>query len=406
MEASRRADLTAQLKARACQRIDERASTLIEVSRRIWETPEVAFQEQQAATWLTNLLTAEGYAVESGVGNLPTAFTATRVGSGPGPTVGLFSEYDALPDLGHGCGHNLLAISGVGAAVGLAAVADELPGTIRIEGTPAEEGPSGKTLLMNAGVFEGLDFALIFHPWDEDFVLEKMRTGQGISFTFSGKHAHAAAHPELAIDALNGVIALFNNVNLLRQHFRPDVSVTGNIPDGGQHAFPVTAKARFGVRVFEGETDFVELREMIVNCARAAALATRTGLVIDYGILERGMKLNEALTSAMVTNSDELGIDLRKRVTMGGMSDFGNISHQVPATHFSTATWPTGVTAHTPEAVAASCQPLAFEATLAAAKIEAMTTIDLMMDAALVRQANDEFAANDLGQIPVRPADA
>ena len=268
---------------------------------------------------------------------------------------------------------------------GLTAVADELPGTIRIQGTPAEEGPSGKTLLLNAGVFDGLDFAVIFHPWDEAFVLEKMRTGQGISFTFTGKHAHAAAHPELAIDALNGVIALFNNVNLLRQHFRPDVSVTGNIPDGGQHAFPVTAKARFGVRVFEGETDFVELRQMIVDCARAAALATRTGLTIDYGILERGMKLNETLTAATVENADHLGIDLRKRVTMGGMSDFGNVSHKVPATHFSTATWPTGVTAHTPDAVAASCQPQAFEATLAAAKIEAMTAIDLLMRADLVR---------------------
>lgn len=393
----------AALKERACRRIDEMAPALIGVSRRIWETPEVAFEEEQASRWLADLLTSEGYDVELGVGNLPTAFTAQRRGSGVGPTVGLFSEYDALPDLGHGCGHNLLAISGVGAAVGLTAVADELPGTIRIQGTPAEEGPSGKTLLLDAGVFEGLDFAVIFHPWDEAFVLEKMRTGQGISFTFTGKHAHAAAHPELAIDALNGVIALFNNVNLLRQHFRPDVSVTGNIPDGGQHAFPVTAKAHFGVRVFEGETDFVELRQMIVDCARAAALATRTGLTIDYGILERGMKLNEALTAATVENADQLGIDLRKRVTMGGMSDFGNVSHKVPATHFSTATWPAGVTAHTPDAVAASCQPQAFEATLAAAKIEAMTAIDLLMQTDLVKQAQEEFAANDLGDIPVRP---
>jgi hypothetical protein len=254
---------------------------------------------------------------------------------------------------------------------------------------------------MNAYAFKGLDFASIFHPWDEDCVLEKMGTGQGISFTFSIKHAHTAAHPERALDALNGVIALFNNVNLLRHPFRPDVSVTGNIPDGGQHAFPVTAKARFGVRVYEGETDFVELREMIVNCARTAALATRTGQEIDDGILERGMKLNEALTAATVTNANDLGRGHRKRVTMGGISDFGNIARLGPATHFSTATWPAGVDAHIPEAVAASWQPLAFETTFAAAKIEAMTTVDLMMDAALVRQANEEFAANDLGQISV-----
>lgn len=397
-------DRTAALKDHACRRIDDLAPTLIAVSRRIWETPEIAFEEARASRWLAEILTSEGYDVEMGVGGLPTAFTAQRRGGGgDGPTVGLFSEYDALPDLGHGCGHNLLAISGVGAAIGLAAVARDLAGTIRVQGTPAEEGPSGKTLLLNAGAFEGLDFALIFHPWDEAFVLEKMRTGQGITFTFTGRHAHAAAHPELAIDALNGVIALFNNVNLLRQHFRPDVSVTGNIPDGGKAAFPVTAAARFGVRVFEGETDFLELRQMIVNCARAAALATRTELVIDYGILERGMKLNETVTAAAVSNGDQFGIDLRKRVVMGGMSDFGNVSHKVPATHFSTKTWPTGVTAHTPEAVAASNQPQAFEAALAAAKIEAMTAIDLLTRPELAAQARREFDAIDMGVIPVRP---
>ena len=217
----------ADLKRRACRRIDEAAPALVDISRRIWANPEVAFEERQASRWLVELLEREAYAVESGVGGLPTAFTATRSGSRRGPTVGVFSEYDALPELGHGCGHNLLAISGVGAGIGLAAVIDDLPGTVRVHGTPAEEGPSGKTLLLQKGAFDGLDFALIFHPSAEANVLERMRTGQGLTFTFTGKHAHAASHPDLAIDALNGVLALFNNVNLLRQHFRPDVSVTG-----------------------------------------------------------------------------------------------------------------------------------------------------------------------------------
>ncbi len=392
-----------ELKRRACARIDAAAVDLIAVSRRIWETPEVAFQEEQAAGWLTEVLLREGYAVDKGVGGLPTAFTAQLDGRGTGPTVGLFSEYDALPGLGHGCGHNLLAISAVGAAVGLAAVADELAGTIRVLGTPAEEGPSGKTLLLQEGVFDGLDFAIIFHPSDKASVLEKMRTGQGIIFTFTGRYAHAAAHPEIAIDALTGVIALFNNVNLLRQHFRPDVSVTGNIPDGGTTAFPVTATARFGVRVYEGESDFNDLREMVTTCARAAALATRTGLEIKYGILERGMKLNETVTDLAVANAAVIGVDLSQRISMGGMSDFGNVSHLVPATHFSTATWPAGVTAHTPEAVTASRQPEAFDATLAAAKIEAMAAIDLLTRPDVARQAQEEFVANELEQIRVQP---
>jgi amidohydrolase len=398
------ADRLSVLKERACARIDELASPLVEASRKIWDHPELAFQERNACRWLTELLRDSGYDVETGVGGLETAFTARRAERGAGPTVAVFSEYDALPELGHGCGHNLLAISGVGAGLGLAAVLDELPGAVRVHGTPAEEGPSGKTLLLRAGVFQGLDAALIFHPSDEASVLERMRTGQGIVFTFTGKHAHAAAHPELAVDALNGVLALFNNVNLLRQHFRPDVSVTGSILEGGgRRAFPVKASARFVVRVFEGESDFQALREMVVNCARGAALATRTSLDVEYGILERGMKLNETLTAAAVGNARRLRIDLGARVTMGGMSDFGNVSHLAPATHFSTATWPSGVTPHTPDAVAASCAPRAFEAALAAAKIEAMTAIDVLADPGVAERAKMEFRDNDLGDIPTVP---
>ncbi len=388
------------LKVRVCQRIDEAAPSLIEVSRRIWEQPEVAFEERQAAEWLSELLTRSGYQVLAGVGGLSTAFTGIHPGSGPGPTVGLLSEYDALAGLGHGCGHNLLAITGVGAGLGLAAVMHRLPGSVQVHGTPAEEGPSGKTLLLREGVFDALDVAIIFHPSSEANVLERMRTGQGIRFVFNGKAAHAAANPDLAVDALNGVIALFNNVNLLRQHFRPDVSVTGSIPDGGGLApFPVQATARFGVRVLEGDTNFVDLREKVLNCARAAALATGTRLDIQYEVLERGMKLNEAVTAPLIANGRRVNVDLSKRHTMLGMSDFGNVSHHVPATHFSTATWPSGVTAHTEAAVAASCQPQAFDAAIAAAKIEAMTAIDVLADPVLVSRARHEFEQNDLGQL-------
>jgi amidohydrolase len=393
------------MKARVCAHIDQLAADLIEVSRRIWHSPEVAFEEHQAAAWLSELLSRAGYRVDLGVGGLPTAFTARRTGARSGPTVGLLSEYDALHGLGHGCGHNLLAISGVGAGLGLTAVMDELPGAVQVHGTPAEEGPSGKTLLLRAGVFDALDVAIIFHPSSEANVLERMRTGQGIRFTFTGKAAHAAANPDLAVDALNGVIALFNNVNLLRQHFLPDVSVTGSIPDGGGLApFPVRATARFGVRVLEGETDFVKLRDKVVNCARAAALATGTQLEVQYEVLERGMKLNEPVTERVVSNARRLDIDLSKRHTMLGMSDFGNVSHRIPATHFSTATWPAGVTAHTEAAVAASCQPQAFEAALAAAKIEAMAAIDVLADPDLASRAKAEFEQDDLGEIAEIPA--
>lgn len=395
----------ASLKRRVCERIDDLAPVLIAVSRQIYDHPEVAFEEEKAATWLSDLLEQHGFAVERGVGTLPTAFTGTLVGSAPGPTIGLFSEYDALPVLGHGCGHHLLAISGVGGGLGLSAVLPELSGTVKIFGTPAEEGPSGKTILLRHGVFDDLDAAVIFHPSDHANILERMRTGQAIRFTFTGRHAHAAGNPEKAIDALNGVLAMFANVNLLRQHFRPDVSVTGHIPDGGTHAFPVTATAHFGVRVFEGETDFGELRQMIIECARAAALATRTELSITFEALERGMKLNETLSESVIANArGYLDLDLSHRVTLGGMSDFGNISHQAPATHFSTATWPRGVTAHTPEAVMAGGRPEAFAAALDAAKIEALVAVDLLTNPAMMAAAKSEFSSNDTGTIPETPS--
>jgi amidohydrolase len=396
-----------RLKQAACDRIDERTPDLIDVSRRIWETPEVAFEEHRAAGWLTELLSDAGYSVETGVGGLPTAFVGRWAGTTPGPTIGLLSEYDALPNLGHGCGHNLLAISAVGAGLGLGAVMPEVAGTVQVHGTPAEEGPSGKTLLLRAGVFDPLDAAVIFHPSDSANVLERMRTGQGIVFTFTGRHAHAAANPDLAVDALNGVLALFNNVNLQRQHFRTDVSVTGSVLDGGGRTpFPVTASARFGVRVLEGESDFVALRQRIIDCARGAALATQTTLEIEYEVVERGMNLNETLTGLAVRNAERVGVDLSQRHTMLGMSDFGNVSYRFPATHFSTATWPQGVTAHTEAAVNASCEPVAFAAAIAAAKIEAMTAIDLLTQPEAVQCAWQEFKRNAKDVIPDRPSPA
>lgn len=394
-----------KLKRRACARIDDLTPDLIDISRQIYENPEVAFQEVEAARLLSGVLEANGLAVERGVGDISTAFRGTTPGARPGPRIGLLSEYDALVGLGHGCGHHLIAISGVGGGLGVAVVADDLPGSVTVFGTPAEEGPSGKTILLSRGVFDGIDAAVLFHPRDRAGVLRQMRTGQSLRFTFEGRHAHAAADPDKAIDALNGVIALFNNVNLLRQHFRPDVSVTGNIPDGGSGAFPVLATARFGVRVYEGETDFNELREMIVDCARGAALATRTKLTVSYGGLERGMKFNDVLATVASTNAaDHLGLDISAQMTIGGMSDFGNVSHRVPSVYLSTPAWPTGTTLHTEQAVELGATPLAFEAAINAAKIEAMIAIDLLTDPDLLAAAREDFVANDMGTIAARPA--
>jgi metal-dependent amidase/aminoacylase/carboxypeptidase family protein len=158
------------------------------------------------------------------------------------------------------------------------------------------------------------------------------------------------------------------------------------------------------VRVLEGESDFVGLRDRIIDCARGAALATQTTLDIEFEVVERGMNLNETVTELAVHNARRLNVDLSHRHTMLGMSDFGNVSYRFPATHFSTATWPEGVTAHTEEAVAASCQPQAFAAAIDAAKIHAMTAIDLLTQSDVVQRAWQEFSQKATEPIPDTPA--
>jgi metal-dependent amidase/aminoacylase/carboxypeptidase family protein len=178
---------------------------------------------------------------------------------------------------------------------------------------------------------------------------------------------------------------------------------TGSLRPMG-HPATRSATARFGVRVFEGETDFVVLRDKVIACAESAARATGTKLTVTFEALERGMNLNEAVTRNAVENArDYLGLDISKRISMGGMSDFGNLSHLMPATHFSTATWPAGVTAHTEEAVAADGEPAAFAAALDAAKIEAMVAIDLLANPDMFLVAKQEFGDRDTGTIPEIP---
>ena len=211
---------TDELKRRACATIDTHAADLVELSLRIHANPEVAYEERQASAWLGELLTTHGLDVVRGIAEMPTAFRATA--GGGAPVVAILAEYDALPGIGHGCGHNIIATSAAGARLGVRSVLDELDGTLLVIGTPAEEVYGGKVQMIRAGAFEGIDAAMMVHPGSRDAVIAKALACAELSVEYFGREAHAAAQPENGINALEAMIIAFNAINALRQHIRRD----------------------------------------------------------------------------------------------------------------------------------------------------------------------------------------
>ncbi|HET9456523.1 MAG TPA: amidohydrolase, partial [Candidatus Limnocylindrales bacterium] len=239
----------ADAKRRLAAAVEAARVEILQLSHRIHANPEPAFEEHQAATWIVEALRRHGFEIEHPAGRLATAIRAVRPGGrgGSSPRIGILAEYDALPGLGHGCGHNTMAASGVGAAIALAALADELPGEIVFLGAPAEERGSGKQYMIDDGLFEGIDAALLFHPCDRNHVESHPLASEDVEVVFNGLQAHAAADPWKGRNALDAMITLFSTVGLWRQQLRPDVRVHGIIQEGGTAAniIPDRTKAWF-----------------------------------------------------------------------------------------------------------------------------------------------------------------
>src|SRR6267142_3715607 len=232
------------------QAVDRLADELDALSKKIHDNPELAYQEVKASAWLCEFLGKQGFKVEQGVGGVETAFRAT-LETGEGPTVAILCEYDALPGIGHACGHNIIATSGAGAGAALAAVRDKLPGgRIQVIGTPAEEGGGGKVKLIKAGVFKGVDCAMMIHGFDRTILHQDLLGIARGTFEFAGKASHASADPWEGVNALDAVIQMYNAVSMLRQQVRPDCRIHGIITSGGAAAniIPEYAAAVFYVR--------------------------------------------------------------------------------------------------------------------------------------------------------------
>src|SRR6266581_7180048 len=266
------------------QAVDRLADELEALSKQIHANPELGYKEVKACAWLTEFLTGQGFKVERGVGGVDTAFRAT-IETGDGPTIAILCEYDALPSIGHACGHNAIATAGAGAGAGLAAVRDKLPkGRIHVVGTPAEEGGGGKVKLIQAGVFTDVDAAMMVHGFDQWVGHMDLLGIVRVGFEFTGKASHAAADPWDGVNALDAAIQTYNSVSMLRQQVRPDARIHGIITHGGAapNIIPEFAAATFYVRSLN--LDYMwQLQQRVIACAEGAARSTGCTLkTIDH----------------------------------------------------------------------------------------------------------------------------
>jgi amidohydrolase len=388
---------TALLKQRAMAAIDALRPDLIRISTTLHANPETAFQEVKSAALLCQTLEEHGFAVQRGVGGLETAFRAEARGGAERPAVALLAEYDALPEIGHACGHNIIGTAAIGAGLGVKAVSDQLPGRTVVVGTPAEEGGGGKLILISRGVFADIDAAMMVHPSSYTMVTRASLASFRLTVEFNGKASHAAAAPEEGINALEAVILTFNNVNALRLHLKADARVHGIITHGGVAAniIPDYAAAVFSIRA-ASQSYAQDIVQRVVACAQAAAMTTGAQLhhVIKPGYAE--MKPNRVMARLFAENWRSIGIEVhdpRPNERMGS-TDFGNVSQVVPGIHPYIAIAPDGTAGHSIEFRAAANSPAGHEGLTSAAKAMAMTTIDLLNEPALMSKAKEEFAAS------------
>ena len=383
----------ADLKARVAAAVEAARGEILELSHRVHANPEPAFEERQAATWVAEAIARHGYAVEYPAGRLETSVRGRLAGGrGPGRRVGVLAEYDALPGLGHGCGHNTMAASGVGAAIGLAAVAPELAGEIVFLGTPAEERGSGKQFMLDDGLFDGIDAALLFHPSDLTEIEARLLASQDIDVTFHGRASHAAAEPWEGRNALDALIMLFSSVGLWRQQLRPDARVHGIILEGGTAAniIPDRGVARFMVRSAD-QAYFESLCDRFAELCRSAATATGCTVDVEFSGRSDTMRHNRALGGRYLANLQAYGMREDEPSANLGSSDMGNVSQVLPTIHPSLAICDRGVPGHSIEFREAARSPRADDVTIIAAIVAAQVACEVLADGRLADAAWREF---------------
>jgi len=382
-----------ELKSRVISAIDNHRNELKDLSLKIHSHPETAFQEEKAATWLTDYLREKGFATEKGICGLETAFRASY-GRGK-PALAFLAEYDALPKLGHACGHNIIATSAVGAGIAAKLAVDELGGTVQVMGTPAEEMYGGKVYMIKKGAFKGMDAVMMVHPAGLNTATTKFLALETLEVEFFGKPAHSAARPEAGINALEAMLLSYAAINSLRQHIRDSARIHGIITDGGEAAniVPAHTAAHFIVRA-EDDSYLDELKEKVLNCFIGAATATGARLKYRWGEVRYApLRNNFTLARMFRKNLQSLGrrvhlVDLRIGI---GSSDIGNVSQVVPSIHPLIAIASARAVTHSPQFAKMAISEAGTRGLLDAAKAMAMTVVDLMAEPAALVRVKKEF---------------
>ena len=368
-----------ELLRHADERVEAATSRLIALSQRIHGSPELAFEEHQASTWVAEALTDVGFAVESGLCDLPTAVRG-RLGSGP-LHVAVCAEYDALPEIGHGCGHNVIAASAVGVAHALAALVDDLDLTLTILGTPAEESGGGKALLLERGAFDGVDAAMMVHPAPLDIAALPSAAISTFDIRYRGRSSHAGASPEAGINAADAMTLAQVAVGLLRQQCRDGQRISGVVRQAGHapNVIPDVSTATWTVRA-DGVEDLHSLKERVQRCFEAGAVGTGCDIEVvtswpDYEDFSHNSTLL-ALCRASASRVGRPLLDLPVGSVRGGATDMGNVSRRIPSIHpmigLNCSAMP-----HEAEFTAASASPAADAAVLFGARLLAGTIVEL-----------------------------
>lgn len=388
----------AALKDEVCDRIDAMAPELIGISHRIHARPELAFHEHFAAGLLADTLDAKGLPATRAAFGLETAYAAA-FGEGDAE-VAILSEYDALPGIGHACGHNIIATTGLGAALALAGLEGRLPGRVRYLGTPAEEMGGGKELMAQEGAFDGLDAAMMVHPAGIDLATMPCICVSEVRVTYHGKSAHASAMPHAGLNALDALVTAYQTLAQLRQHIRPTERIHGIFTETGlaPNIVPDRAAGVFYVRAKDAG-DLAALKSRVHACFEAGALASGCRAEIAWAKADYlDMKTSWPLSDAYVQNATALGrefVDLSVLPSgSAGSTDMGNVSHRVPSIHPMIACAPPNVVIHNPEFARWAASDRGDKAVTDGAKALAMTALDVLSDAQMRESAKAGFEAS------------
>ncbi|MBM3805117.1 MAG: M20 family metallopeptidase [Actinobacteria bacterium] len=389
------AETISELKRQVCADVDKRKSDLIEISRQIHAHPETNFEERFAHKILTDYIADQKLAVTRGAYDLDTAFDVS-ISGGSGPTVAVLCEYDALPGIGHACGHNIIATAGLGAGLALSGVVEQCDGNLRLMGTPAEEGGGGKIEMARKGAFKGVDAAMMIHPSDADLARMNAIAVQNLFVKFHGLAAHAAVSPHKGKNALDAAVLGYMNVAALRQHILPTERIHGIFTNAGEkpNIVPRETEMDWYVRSPTIET-LQPLKKRVAQCLEGGAVAAGCTVSFDWqGNTFADLVDNVPLLESYVRNAEIFGRKMTTEFlpgTGGGSTDMGNISYLVPSIHPMLQVAPSGVSLHSAAFADHAKGEEANRAILDGAKIMAMTAIDMWVSDSLQRQVKSAF---------------